>query len=89
MSVVKGLRDVFVAGSKQQTHWFPGHMAKGFRRMQEHLRRCDCVLEVHDSRIEDAGRNPKFDTLLGKPRVVVMNKCDLLDAAEKSKLRKR
>ena len=51
--------------------------------MQKHLQRCDCVIEVHDSRIPHLGRNPKFDLLQSKPRVVVMNKTDL--ASKKGK----
>lgn len=73
------MRKTFNTGlvKKQLVHWFPGHMAKGLRLMQQHLRRCDAVIEVHDARVPTTGRNYKFDLLAGKPRVVVLNKMDL------------
>lgn len=51
--------------------------------MQKHLARCDCVIEVHDSRIPHLGRNSKFELLQSKPRLVVLNKTDL--ASKKGK----
>eukprot|EP00039_Didymoeca_costata_P010802 m.146354 g.146354 ORF g.146354 m.146354 type:complete len:161 (-) comp14969_c0_seq1:25-507(-) len=68
------MRDMFIGASKQQTHWFPGHMAKGLRVMEQHIARCDGFIEVHDARIPGIGRNPKFDVLADKPRILVMNK---------------
>ena len=37
--------------SKDLNHWFPGHMAKGLRRIHEHLYGVDAVVEVHDARV--------------------------------------
>ena len=71
------LRRAFAWPGKQTTHWFPGHMAKGLRLMQVHLGRVDCVLEVHDSRLSGRGRNPSFDLLAARPRVLVHTKADL------------
>jgi len=75
-------RTVFEFGSKQLTHWFPGHMAKGMREMQRRLADCDCVVEVHDARLPFSGRNPKFDMLQPKPRLLVLNKADLTDSQQ-------
>eukprot|EP00043_Microstomoeca_roanoka_P009191 m.87460 g.87460 ORF g.87460 m.87460 type:complete len:378 (-) comp14508_c2_seq3:92-1225(-) len=74
------IRPTFVHASKAATHWFPGHMAAGLRAMQQNLRRCDCVLEVHDARIPFIGRNPHFKYLAGKPRILLLNKTDLATA---------
>lgn len=73
-------RSAFEFGSKQLTHWFPGHMAKGMREMQRRLGEVDCVLEIHDARLPFSGRNPKFDMLNPKPRLLVLNKADLTDS---------
>ena len=75
------IRASFEYGSKQLTHWFPGHMAKGMREMQRRLNDCDCVLEVHDARLPYTGRNPAFDMLRGRPRLLVLNKADLANSA--------
>lgn len=60
--------------------WFPGHMTKTRRKMQECLPLVDIVVEVIDARIPVSSRNPDLDSLLGdKPRLVVLNKSDLAD----------
>ncbi|MGC7846697.1 ribosome biogenesis GTPase YlqF [Desulforudis sp. 1088] len=62
--------------------WFPGHMAKARRQIKSQLKICDLVIELLDARIPRSSRNPSIDELLGaKPRVVVLNKVDLADAA--------
>ncbi len=62
--------------------WFPGHMAKTRRLIQENLKLVDVVIELLDSRIPLSSRNPEIDTLLGtKPRVIALNKSDLSDPA--------
>ncbi len=66
----------------QNLQWYPGHMAKTRRMIEENLRNIDVVVEILDARIPFSGRNPNFDDILrGKPRLVVMNKYDLADAA--------
>lgn len=58
--------------------WYPGHMTKTRRQIQEDLKLIDVVLEVIDARAPVSSRNPDFDALFaGKPRIVVMNKTDL------------
>lgn len=60
--------------------WFPGHMAKTRRLIQENLRLVDAVVEVTDARIPHSSRNPEIAKLLGaKPRIVVLNKSDTAD----------
>jgi len=62
--------------------WFPGHMAKTRRLMQECLSQVDLVLELLDARIPYSSRNPEIEKLLGdKPRVTVMTKASLADPA--------
>ena len=58
--------------------WYPGHMTKTRRQIQEDLKLIDVVLEVIDARAPVSSRNPDFDALFaGKPRIVVINKTDL------------
>ena len=60
--------------------WFPGHMAKARRLVQENLKLVDTVIELLDARIPYSSRNPMIDDILGsKPRLVVLNKADLAD----------
>lgn len=61
--------------------WYPGHMAKSLRLIEENLKLVDIVLYVLDSRIPASCRNPAFDALLGnKPVIYLLNKSDLADA---------
>lgn len=60
--------------------WYPGHMAKTRRVIQEHLKLVDVVIELLDARIPLSSRNPEIDALIGvKPRVIALNKSDLAD----------
>lgn len=60
--------------------WFPGHMAKTRRLMQESLPLVDIIIELTDARIPASSRNPEIDKLTGgKPRIVLLNKCDAAD----------
>lgn len=60
--------------------WYPGHMTKTIRMMQENIRLVDLVIEITDARAPDAGRNPDIDRLAqGKSRLVILNKADLAD----------
>lgn len=61
--------------------WFPGHMAKTRKLMQENLKLVDVVIEMMDARLPLSSRNPLIDDLVGeKPRLVVMAKSDLAEA---------
>jgi ribosome biogenesis GTPase A len=60
--------------------WFPGHMAKARRQVQEKLKQVDVVIELLDARIPMSSRNPMMDEIVkGKPRLVLLNKSDLAD----------
>ncbi len=63
--------------------WFPGHMTKAKRMVQENLRRVDIVLELLDARVPAASRNPLLSELTeGKPRLILLNKSDLANPKE-------
>lgn len=60
--------------------WYPGHMTKAKRQMQEDIKLVDVILELIDARIPYSSKNPDIDTLaIGKPRVILLNKADLAD----------
>ncbi|MDO4523387.1 MAG: ribosome biogenesis GTPase YlqF [Eubacteriales bacterium] len=60
--------------------WYPGHMTKAKRMMQEDIKLIDLVIELVDARIPLSSRNPDIDTLgQGKARLVLLNKSDLAD----------
>ena len=62
--------------------WYPGHMTKARRMMEESLRQVDALCEILDARIPNASRNPEIDSLAaGKPRLEVLNRSDLADPA--------
>ncbi|CAD6994430.1 mitochondrial GTPase 1 [Ceratitis capitata] len=82
-------REAYKLVTKQSIRWFPGHMGKGLKQMQQKLRSVDCVIEVHDARIPFSGRNPEFQhTISGgaKPHILVLNKKDLIEVREQRKL---
>ena len=60
--------------------WFPGHMTKAKRQMQEDIKLIDLVIELLDARIPLASRNPEIDQLArDKARMILLNKADLSD----------
>lgn len=64
----------------QQIQWYPGHMAKTRRLIEENLKLIDIVVEILDARVPFSGRNPSFNSILkNKPRLIVLNKYDLAD----------
>lgn len=67
--------------SEMQTiQWFPGHMTKTKRRIQESLKMIDAVAEIVDARIPYSSRNPDLPQMTGsKPRLILLNKCDMAD----------
>lgn len=61
-------------------NWFPGHMAKARREVEENLKKVDVVIEILDARIPKSSHNPMMDEITKhKPRVVVLNKVDMAD----------
>lgn len=66
--------------------WFPGHMAKAKREVQENLKLVDIVFELIDARIPVSSRNPMInDILKNKPRLVLMTKSDMADINQNQK----
>lgn len=62
--------------------WYPGHMTKAMRQMQEDLKLIDLIIEICDARIPISGRNPDLNTMgQNKGRLVLLNKSDLADAS--------
>ena len=60
--------------------WFPGHMTKAIRMMQDNLKLIDLVIELVDARLPLSSRNPKVDELVGdKPHLILLNKADIAD----------
>lgn len=62
--------------------WYPGHMTKAKRSMQEDLKLIDLIIELVDARMPLSSRNPDIDELgRNKSRLVLLNKADLADPA--------
>lgn len=60
--------------------WYPGHMTKARRMMQEDIKLIDIVIELVDARIPLSSKNPDIDSLAGqKSRMILLNKYDLAD----------
>ena len=74
--------------SSQQVNinWYPGHMAKTKREIQEKINLIDIVFEIIDSRIPSSSKNKEIDSMIkNKPRVLIMTKSDLCDIEESKK----
>lgn len=63
--------------SKIRIQWFPGHMTKAKREMQEKMKMVDMIIELRDARIPNASKNPMIEELCGqKPRLIILSKKD-------------
>ena len=63
--------------------WYPGHMTKARRMMQEDIKLIDLVIELVDARVPFSSRNPDIDELAkNKSRLILLNKSDLADKAK-------
>lgn len=63
--------------------WYPGHMTKAKREMQEKLKMVDMVIELRDARIPNASKNPLIDDLCKqKPRLIILSKKDKAEDAQ-------
>ena len=66
--------------SSMNIQWYPGHMTKTRRMMEEDLKLVDAVCEILDARIPISSRNPDIDAICGKkPRMVILNRIDMAD----------
>ena len=67
---------------KMNIQWFPGHMTKAQRMIEDSIKQVDAVCEILDARIPYSSRNPDIDRLAaGKPRLIILNRTDLADPA--------
>lgn len=63
-------------------NWFPGHMVKTRREIEENLKLVDAVIEIRDARIVRSSKNPQVDKIIqNKPRLILLNKADLAESA--------
>lgn len=63
--------------------WYPGHMTKAKRAMQEDIKLIDVIVELVDARIPGSSKNPDIDALAnGKSRILLLNKSDMADPAQ-------
>lgn len=66
--------------TKMNINWFPGHMAKTRRLIEENVKLVDIVVELLDARLPMSSRNPEIDEIVkSKPRLVLLNKADIAD----------
>ena len=69
-----------ISYEKMNIQWFPGHMTKAQRMIEDSIKQCDAVCEILDARIPRSSRNPDIDRLAaGKPRLIILNRSDLAD----------
>ena len=69
--------------------WFPGHMRKATKVIEENIKNAEAVVEIRDARVPLSSVNPSFEDLVkkySKPRIVVLNKADLVSQADKSRI---
>lgn len=67
---------------RMNIQWYPGHMTKTRRQMEQDLKQVDAVCEIVDARIPMSSRNPDIDSICAnKPRIIVLNRMDLADPA--------
>ena len=63
--------------------WFPGHMSKARRQVQENLKFVDFVTVLVDARLPLSSQNPMLTKIIGdKPRLLILNKADLADPVQ-------
>ncbi|MEE0928115.1 MAG: ribosome biogenesis GTPase YlqF, partial [Acutalibacteraceae bacterium] len=75
-----------MSSEMQNIQWFPGHMTKTRRKIQEILPIIDAVAEIVDARIPVSSRNPDLaDIIKDKPLMILLNKCDMADPVETAK----
>ena len=66
--------------------WYPGHMTKAKRMMQENIKLIDLIIELVDARVPMSSRNPDIDELgKNKARIILLNKSDLADPVQNKK----
>ena len=81
--ITSAFRQTYEVCNKDFLQWFPGHMGKSLKKMQQNLKNIDLIIEVHDARVPLSGRCRELqDTLSGiKPHILTLNKKDLTDSS--------
>ena len=75
-----------MSDNKININWYPGHMTKAKRMMEENIKLIDLIIEIVDARIPLSSRNPDIDKLANnKYRLICLNKSDLSDKAHNEK----
>lgn len=70
-------------------NWFPGHMNKTLKQMQNDSKLCDCFVYILDARCPTSCINPEFVKVIkGKPIIYVLNKADLVSNADIERFKK-
>ena len=71
---------------KININWYPGHMVKAKKQIEEDLKLIDVVIEILDARIPRASQNPDIQELIkNKKKIIALNKSDLADDIETKK----
>ncbi len=71
---------------KTSINWYPGHMAKAKRLIEDDLKFIDVVIEVIDARIPISSRNPDLNKMIkNKKKIIILNKSDLADDIQTKK----
>ena len=69
--------------NKLNINWYPGHMAKTMRQIEEDSKLVDVVIEILDARIPISSQNPEVQKIINnKKKIIVLNKCDLAEEKE-------
>ena len=69
--------------------WYPGHMSKAKRAMQEDLKLINVIIELVDARVPLSSKSPDIDPMAnGKSRIILLNKCDLADSSVTARWKK-
>ena len=72
--------------NKNRINWYPGHMAKAKRQLEEQLSRADVIVELCDARLPRASRNPDLIRMMhNKEHILILQKSDLADEKETEK----
>lgn len=72
--------------NKTNINWYPGHMAKAKRLIEDDLKLIDVVIEVIDARIPISSRNPDLNKMVkNKKKIIILNKSDLADDTQTKK----
>ena len=66
-------------------HWFPGHMAKATREIEERVKLVDLIIELRDARAPLSTANPLIGAIKNKPHLIILTKIDMADPKETDK----